>query len=88
MRIFDLIYKSLLLIVSLSGGVVGGVVLLLSGAWVAFCFLRRQPYSARSKERPANVLQDDEDGNEENHDLPQYYAPGPFLVPDPIRETS
>jgi len=69
--------------------VIGGAVLLLAGALVAFCFLRRRPYSAISKERPVNVLQDDEDGNEENHDLPQYYAPEPYLVPDPtIRGTS
>jgi hypothetical protein len=71
------------------GGVVGAIVLLLSAALFAFYFLRRRPYSAISKERPVNVLQDDEDGNGEDHDLPQYYAPEPYLVPDPtIRGTS
>lgn len=68
---------------------VGGIILLLAGALVGFFFLRRRPYSALSKERPVNVLQDDEDGNGENLDLPQYYAPEPYLVPDPtIRGTS
>jgi hypothetical protein len=69
--------------------VIGALVLLLAVALVAFYFLRRRPYSAISKERPVNVLQDDEDGNGEDHDLPQYYAPEPYLVPDPtIRGTS
>jgi hypothetical protein len=29
------------------------------------------------------VLQDDEDGNVSNQDLPQYFTPEPYLVPDP-----
>ena len=71
------------------GGVVGALVLLLAVALVAFFFFRRRPYSAISKERPVNVLQDDEDGNGSQHDLPHYYTPEPFLVPDPsIRGTS
>jgi hypothetical protein len=65
------------------GGVIGGVVLLLAVALVAFFFFRRRPYSAISKERPVNVLQDDEDGDDSHHDLPHYYTPEPFLVPDP-----
>ena len=75
--------------ISVPGGAVGAVVFLLSAALFAFYFLRRRPYSAISKERPVNVLQDDEDGNGEDHDLPQYYAPEPYLVPDPtVRGTS
>ena len=72
-----------------SGGVVGTAIFLVSAGLVAFWFVRRRPYSALSQQRPVNVLQDDEDGIEENHDLPQYYAPDPYLMPDPtIRGTS
>jgi hypothetical protein len=68
--------------------VVGAAILLVSVGLLAFWFVRRRPYSALSQQRPVNVLQDDEDGNE-GHDLPQYYAPEPYLVPDPtIRGTS
>jgi hypothetical protein len=66
------------------GGVVGSLVFLIAVALVAFFFLRRRPYAALSKERPVNVLQDDEDGDGSNHDLPTYYAAEPYLVPDPI----
>jgi hypothetical protein len=73
----------------LSGGVVGAAVLLVAAVLVAFWFFRRRPYSALSQSRPVNVLQDDEDGIEEGHDLPQYYAPEPYLMPDPtVRGTS
>jgi len=65
------------------GGAVGGIVFLLAGSLVAFFLLRRRPYSSISKERPVNVLQDDEDGNGSHPDLPQYYTPDPFLVRDP-----
>lgn len=61
----------------------GTAVFLLAVGLLAYFWLRRRPYSAISKERPVNVLQDDEDGNGSHHDLPQYYAAEPFLVPDP-----
>lgn len=61
----------------------GTLVFFLAVGMLAYFWLRRRPYSAISKERPVNVLQDDEDGNGSQHDLPQYYAPEPFLVPDP-----
>ena len=50
----------------------------------AFWFVRRQRYSAVSRQRSVNLLQDAEVGNEEDnwHDLPQHYVPDPFLVPD------
>ena len=73
---------------SFSGGVAGGAILI-STVLVTLWYVRRRPYTALSKERPVNVLQDDEDGEGEGHDLPHYYAPEPFLVPDPsIRGTS
>jgi hypothetical protein len=65
------------------GGIVGGAVFFLSIALVVFFFLRRRLYSTISKERPVNVLQDHEDGDGSNHDLPMHYAPEPFLVPNP-----
>lgn len=67
---------------------VGAAILFISAGSLAFWFFRRRPYSALSQQRPVNVLQDDDDRNED-HDLPQYYAPEPYLVPDPtIRGTS
>jgi len=78
-----------LLYLSLPGGVVGAVIFLFAVALVAFYMFRRRPYSAVSKERPINVLQDEEDGNESNHDLPNYFAPEPYLVAEPtIRGSS
>ncbi|KAH9962842.1 hypothetical protein BC827DRAFT_1266655 [Russula dissimulans] len=71
------------------GGVVGAVIFLFAVALVAFFMFRRRPYSAVSKERPVNVLQDDEDGNGSSHDLPHYFAPEPYLVAEPtIRGSS
>ncbi|KAI0261650.1 hypothetical protein BC834DRAFT_895258 [Gloeopeniophorella convolvens] len=66
------------------GGVVGGIGGLLAITFFALFFFRRRRYHAVSKERPVNILQDDEDGPESRQqELPQYYAPEPFLVPDP-----
>ncbi|KAI9509270.1 hypothetical protein F5148DRAFT_1189042 [Russula earlei] len=66
------------------GGVVGAIVFLTAIFLIAYFMFRRRPYAAVSKERPVNVLQDDdEDGDGSNHDLPNYTAPEPFLVPDP-----
>jgi hypothetical protein len=61
---------------------VAGAAILISAVLVTLWYVRRRPYTALSKERPVNVLQDDEDGEGEG-DLPHYYAPEPFLVPDP-----
>ncbi|KAH9074155.1 hypothetical protein EDB83DRAFT_2656619 [Lactarius deliciosus] len=69
---------------AIAGGVAGGLVAIVAAALVAFFYSRRQKYSAVSKERPVNVLHDDDDdGNVSPQDLPQYYAPEPYLVPDP-----
>jgi hypothetical protein len=62
---------------------VGAAVFILAGTLLAFFCFRRRPYSAISKERPVNVLQDDEDSNGSHHDLGQLYTPEPYLVPDP-----
>ncbi|KAH9171382.1 hypothetical protein EDB89DRAFT_2243560 [Lactarius sanguifluus] len=72
---------------AIAGGVVGGLVAIVAAALVAFFYSRRKKYSAVSKERPVNVLHDgdddDDDGNVSPPNLPQYYAPEPYLVPDP-----
>lgn len=52
-------------------------------ALMAFFYPRRRGYAAVSKERPVNVLHDDEDGHGSHYDLPHYYAPDPYLVSDP-----
>ncbi|THH17568.1 hypothetical protein EW146_g3282 [Bondarzewia mesenterica] len=66
------------------GGVVGGVGGLIVVVLFALFFLRRRPSESHTKERPVDLLQDHEDDLENhNGDLPQYYAPEPFLVPDP-----
>jgi hypothetical protein len=64
--------------------VVGAVILLVTTGLVVFWFVRRRLHSTHSQQRQANVLADDEEGNEEDqwHYLPQNYAPEPFLVPD------
>jgi hypothetical protein len=71
-----------------AGGIAGGVIFLISAALFAFFFLRRRAYTSVSKERPVNVLQDEEDSNGSQHDLPHYYTPDPYLVPDPTIEGS
>jgi hypothetical protein len=50
---------------------------------LAFFYFRRRGYAAVSKERPVNVLHDEEDGNGSHQELPHYYAPEPYVVPDP-----
>lgn len=52
-------------------------------ALMAFFYPRRRGYTAVSKERPVNVLHDEEDGDGSHQDLPHYYAPDPYLVSDP-----
>jgi hypothetical protein len=50
---------------------------------LAFFYSRRLGYAAGSKERPVNVLHDEEDGDGSHQALPHSYAPEPFVVPDP-----
>jgi hypothetical protein len=63
--------------------VAGGLALLVAVALLAFFYPRRPGYAAVSKERPVNVLHDEEDGDGSHQALPHSYAPEPFLVPDP-----
>jgi hypothetical protein len=75
--IFDPIYsKRPITYFLLSGGAVGGAILLVSAFW----FVRRRLYFTVSQPRPVDVLQDDEE--EHWQYLPQNYVPEPFLMPD------
>lgn len=67
------------------GGVVGGVVVLIVVALIAIFFMRRRKYTRANKERPALFHDnDDEDSPSERRDnLPQYYEPEPFTLPEP-----
>ncbi|KAL0569778.1 hypothetical protein V5O48_012189 [Marasmius crinis-equi] len=65
------------------GGVVGGVFALIALALVLFC-LRRRSRSRRSNEKAVDLLNADEgDESHRRQELPQYYEPEPFLIPDP-----
>ena len=55
-------------------------------ALLAFFYPRRPRYAAASKERPVNVLQDEDDGDGLYHDLPHDYTLQPFILPDPNLE--
>ncbi|KAI0052110.1 hypothetical protein FA95DRAFT_1553783 [Auriscalpium vulgare] len=71
------------------GGVVGGIAALLILTILALWLLRRKRRFHGTKERPVNILQDDEEGDGPGrHNLPQYYEPEPFLVPDPTLGTT
>ncbi|KAF8269218.1 hypothetical protein EI94DRAFT_1024014 [Lactarius quietus] len=74
---------------AIAGGVAGGLVGVAAVALIAFFCFRRRGYAAVAKEHHVNVLQDDEDRNASHHDLPHYFTPEPYLVPDPtVRGTS
>ncbi|KAI3618056.1 hypothetical protein WG66_005743 [Moniliophthora roreri] len=65
------------------GGVIGGVFAILAAILILF-FFRKRSHGNRSGEKPVDLLNADE-GDESNRrqELPQYYEPEPFLVPDP-----
>ncbi|TFY79395.1 hypothetical protein EWM64_g4616 [Hericium alpestre] len=66
------------------GGVIGGLCFAAVLAVLLFFIIRRKRPSNSTKERPVDLLQDhDDDGPPTQGELPQYYEPEPFLVPDP-----
>jgi hypothetical protein len=69
--------------------VVGGVAALLALALLLLFFMRRRRFHKQQKERPVDLLQDGErdshDGQRDN--LPQYYQPEPFMLPDPAHSS-
>lgn len=81
------------------GGVIGGVVFLTALILALFFLRRRSKHQKRQKERPVDLLNADE-GDESpdsgpggrastrRNELPEYYQPEPFLVPDPTTRSS
>lgn len=65
------------------GGVIGGVVGLIALVLVLLFCRRRQKFHKSQKERPVDLLREDEETNEGDGRLPRYYEPEPFIVPDP-----
>ncbi|KDQ58743.1 hypothetical protein JAAARDRAFT_47090 [Jaapia argillacea MUCL 33604] len=72
------------------GGVIGGVVFLLALGLFLLYLLRRKQFQQTQKERPVDLLQDDEnaDNTRDHEELPQFYRPEPFIVPDPTEVSS
>ncbi|KAI8969409.1 hypothetical protein BD414DRAFT_279700 [Trametes punicea] len=66
------------------GGVIGGVVGAIALGLVILFAIRRQRFHQGTKERPVDLLQDQD--NEVGHGdgrPPEYYQPEPFVLPDP-----
>lgn len=71
------------------GGVIGGLVFLAAVVLVLLFLRRRKNVQKNQKERPVDLLQDDEgDAAPQRTELPQYYEPEPFIVPDPTATSS
>ena len=73
------------------GGVVGGVVGALAIALFLLFVVRRRRFhsSGGTKERPVDLLRDDEGDNAPGDGrLPEYYQPEPFVLPDPTVASS
>lgn len=99
-RYLDVVYISYLPPPSTStgaivGGVVGGVVALLALLlFLLFLRRRRRLHRRKTGTQPVDLLHSDEaDGDEPStrqarNDLPQYYQPEPFIVPDPSRTSA
>ncbi|KAL1663947.1 hypothetical protein GGF50DRAFT_55877 [Schizophyllum commune] len=72
------------------GGVIGGVAGVACIALALFFLMRRKKNQKREKEKPV-LIDDDQDGRggpiePTDNDLPQYYEPEPFMVPDPTSD--
>ncbi|KAG7095479.1 hypothetical protein E1B28_006218 [Marasmius oreades] len=64
------------------GGVIGGVFGLIALVLVLL-FFRKRSRGRRSNEKPVDLLNADEGDESHRSELPQYYEPEPFLIPDP-----
>ncbi|KAH9899276.1 hypothetical protein C8Q73DRAFT_663041 [Cubamyces lactineus] len=65
------------------GGVIGGVVGAIALALVILFAVRRQRYKQGTKERPVDLLQDQDNDGPSDGRPPEYYQPEPFVLPDP-----
>jgi hypothetical protein len=72
------------------GGVVGGVVALIAIVLACLFYLRRKRLNATGKTYSSvdRFHVDNEDGTPNEGDLPQFYQPEPFMVPDPTVASS
>lgn len=61
------------------GGVIGGIVGLVALCLIALFFIRRHRFH-KAQRKPVDLLHEN-DGSNDN--LPQYYRPEPFVVPEP-----
>ncbi|KAL7277349.1 hypothetical protein ACG7TL_009208 [Trametes sanguinea] len=64
------------------GGVIGGIVGAIALALVLLFVLRRRRFQKGTKERPVDLLQD-QDNEAGDGRPPEYYQPEPFVLPDP-----
>ncbi|CAK5261851.1 unnamed protein product [Mycena citricolor] len=70
------------------GGTIGGLTGLVALCLVGLFLYRRRRYHDEEKRRPRpDLLNADEgdDGEQSGNELPQFYRPEPFVVPDPTR---
>jgi len=66
------------------GGVVGGLAGLVAIALAFIFYMRRRRFQRANKERPALFQDNDDDGpSERRENLPHYYEPEPFTLPEP-----
>ncbi|KAJ7598732.1 hypothetical protein C8J56DRAFT_172712 [Mycena floridula] len=68
------------------GGVIGGLALLIALVLLLLFFRRRRRLHKHEKEKPVDLLIDDDGDGSNRHsrnELPQFYQPEPFLIPDP-----
>ncbi|KAJ3555239.1 hypothetical protein NM688_g2686 [Phlebia brevispora] len=66
-------------------GGVGGFLVVCLAAWFLW---RRQRTQKTQKERPVDLLQDQEGDGDHDTSLPQYYQPEPFVLPEPTVASS
>lgn len=78
------------------GGVVGGLVALAAAFLLIFFYRRRKKHQLRQREKPIDLNEGDDEGGDGDgsHDrlsrnnLPEFYRPEPFTVPDPTVASS
>jgi hypothetical protein len=63
------------------GGVIGGIAALVALLLVLLFLRRRRRFHKQQKERPVDLINDGDSAHDGQ--LPQYYRPDPFVLPDP-----
>ena len=65
------------------GGVVGGIILMLI---ILFFWRRKRLHKRHAEKQPVDLLQEDEEAG--GNELPQFYRPEPFIMPEPTVDES